>query len=131
MYEQETAGIVVRAEPTFLAAESTPQTSRYVWSYTIEIENRGPRIVRLMTRRWEITDAHGAIQHVQGEGVVGQQPVIEPGEAFRYTSACPLVTSSGWMVGTYTLVEIDTGDVIEVAIPAFALDSPDSSKLAN
>jgi ApaG protein len=131
VYEQETRGIIVRAEPVYLEAESTPQNERYVWAYTIEIENRSAEIIRLLTRRWVITDAHGATQHVQGEGVVGQQPVIEPGEAFRYTSACPLGAASGWMVGVYTMIAIDSGNVLEVAIPAFPLDSPYSAKFAN
>jgi len=131
VYEQETRDIVVRAEPIYLDDESDPDAGRYVWAYTIEIENRGREIVQLLRRHWNITDGHGQRQEVRGEGVVGKQPVIEPGEAFRYTSACPLTSPSGWMVGLYHMIDVETGAAFEIAIPPFALESPFSSKLAN
>ena len=131
MYEQETNGIVVRAEPAYLEAESTPEAHRYVWAYTIEIENRRPENVQLLNRHWRITDLNGLVQEVHGEGVIGQQPVIEPGEAFRYTSACPLGTPSGWMTGAYEMIGLDRGEPFLVAIPPFALDSPRAEKFAN
>jgi ApaG protein len=131
VYEQETRNIVVRADPHFLEAESEPAEGRYVWGYTIEIENRGPALVQLLRRHWRITDGRGVSQDVRGDGVIGKQPVIEPGEAFRYTSACPLSAPSGWMVGAYSMVEVETGEPFDIAVPAFALDSPYASKLAN
>lgn len=131
MYEQETNGIIVRAEPAYLEAESAPEASRYVWAYTIEIENRSAEIVQLLHRHWRITDLNGLIQEVHGEGVIGQQPVIEPGEAFRYTSACPLDTPNGWMAGAYEMIALDRGEPFLVAIPPFALDSPHAERLAN
>ncbi|MGH6952436.1 MAG: Co2+/Mg2+ efflux protein ApaG, partial [Vitreimonas sp.] len=85
MYEQETSGMVVRVEPNFLAEESRPDEGRYVWAYTIEIENRTADPVKLLSRFWRITDENGLTQEVRGDGVIGQQPVIGPGQSFRYT----------------------------------------------
>jgi ApaG protein len=127
MYEQETRNVLVRAEPSFLEAESDPDESRFVWAYTIEIENRGKEPVQLLSRRWAITDAQGVTQQVKGSGVIGQQPVIHPGEAFRYTSAAPLAQPSGIMVGAYEMFGLDAGESFEIAVPAFALESPFSA----
>jgi ApaG protein len=131
MYEQETAGVMVRVEPQFLAEESEPDENRFVWAYTIEIENRSPEAVQLVSRTWRITDANGVTQEVQGQGVVGQQPVIEPGESFRYTSAAPLAAPSGVMMGAYSMLRVDGGEAFDIAVPAFALDSPHETRLAN
>lgn len=123
MYERETRGIFVRVMPDYLEEQSSPEQGRFVWAYTIEIENRGLEVVRLVERRWEITDALGRTQEVRGPGVVGEQPVLEPGETFRYTSGAPLPTPSGLMVGAYRMETAD-GEPFEVAVPAFSLDSP-------
>ncbi|MBN8605932.1 MAG: Co2+/Mg2+ efflux protein ApaG [Caulobacterales bacterium] len=131
MYEQETAGVVVRVEPNFLAGESKPDEGRFVWAYTIEIENRSGDAVKLISRFWRITDENGHTQEVHGEGVVGKQPLIAPGESFRYTSAAPLGAPSGVMMGSYSMVRPSDGEAFDIAVPLFALDSPHVSKLAN
>ncbi len=131
MYEAETNGIHVRVAPSFLPQESDPEERRWFWAYTIEVENRGARTVQLVTRHWRITDAMGAQSSVDGDGVIGKQPVIRPGDCFRYTSGCPLAAPSGMMGGHYTMVETDTGRAFDVTIPTFALDSPGGLGLAN
>jgi len=131
MYEQETSGFVVRVEPQFLPEESAPDDGRFVWAYTIEIENRSAETVQLIARFWRITDENGLTQEVRGEGVVGQQPVLEPGQSFRYTSAAPLAAPSGMMVGAYSMQRLDGGGAFDVAVPMFALESPHRARLAN
>lgn len=131
MYEQETAGMIVRVEPSFMPEESKPEDGRYVWAYTIEIENRTPDPVKLLSRHWRITDENGLTQDVRGEGVIGQQPVIGPGQSFRYTSAAPLAAPSGVMMGEYSMQRVDNGHSFEIKVPLFALDSPHNSKMAN
>jgi ApaG protein len=131
MYEQETAGVIVRVEPQFLPEESEPDEGRYVWAYTIEIENRSPDSLQLISRFWKITDENGLTQEVRGPGVIGQQPVIEPGESFRYTSAAPLAAPSGVMLGAYSMQRVDNGEAFDIAVPAFALESPHQSRLLN
>lgn len=131
MFEQETAGVVVRAEPQFLPAESDPAQSRFVWAYTIEIENRSPESVQLLSRYWRITDQNGAVQEVRGEGVIGQQPVIGPKESFRYTSAAPLAAASGIMSGAYTMRRVGDDTTFDIAVPTFPLDPPQQDRLAN
>lgn len=131
MYELETAGLMVRVEPQFLPEESDPAQNRFVWAYTIEIENRSETDVRLMSRYWRITDAKGVTQEVRGEGVIGQQPMIPPGQSFRYTSAAPLAAPSGMMMGAYSMVRLDDGAPFDIAVPPFLLDSPHQTQLAN
>jgi ApaG protein len=131
MYEQETAGLVVRVEPQFLPEESAPDENRYVWSYTIEIENRSPGVVKLLSRYWQITDENGHTQEVRGPGVIGQQPEIGPGQSFRYTSAAPLAAPSGLMLGAYSMQRVENGEAFDIAVPAFALDSPHQSRMLN
>jgi ApaG protein len=131
MYEQETSGLLVRVEPQFLPEESNPDEGRFVWAYTIEIENRSKADVRLISRYWRITDAKGVTQEVRGEGVVGQQPLIQPGQSFRYTSAAPLAAPSGMMMGAYSMQRIDDGSSFDITVPTFLLDSPHGSTLAN
>jgi ApaG protein len=131
MYEQETAGVVVRVEPQFLPEESAPDEGRFVWAYTIEIENRSPETVQLISRFWRITDENGLTQEVRGPGVIGQQPVIPPGQSFRYTSAAPLAAPSGVMLGAYSMQRVDNGEAFDIAVPAFALESPHHARLAN
>ncbi len=131
MFEQETAGIMVRVEPKFLPEDSEPDENRFVWSYTIEIENRSPDTVQLMSRFWRLTDANGVTQEVAGAGVVGQQPVIPPGQCFRYTSAAPLAAPSGMMVGAYSMIRVESGEEFDIAVPLFALDPPQENRRAN
>ena len=123
MYEQETAGVLVRVEPQFLPDESAPDEGRYVWAYTIEIENHGSATVQLMSRVWRITDETGLTQEVRGPGVVGEQPRLEPGESFEYTSGCPLPTPFGSMQGSYEMERGD-GSHFRAAIARFELREP-------
>ena len=123
MYEQITRGIRVSVEPNYVENQSAPEDRRYVWAYTVRIDNDSRETVQLKTRYWRITDAMGQTEEVWGEGVVGQQPVIRPGEGFEYTSGAPLATPSGLMVGRYGMETVD-GVAFEVDIPAFSLDSP-------
>ena len=123
MYSKTTQGIKVTALPRYLDEQSEPGGNRYVWSYTIVLENQGTETVKLLNRYWHITDGLGRTQEVRGPGVVGEHPVLKPGEAFRYTSGVPLSTPSGIMVGEYEMV-CENGDKIHVAVPAFSLESP-------
>ncbi|MGH6960246.1 MAG: Co2+/Mg2+ efflux protein ApaG [Dongiaceae bacterium] len=123
MYSQTTRSIIVTVKPFFLDDQSSPDESHYVWAYHVRIENRGEQTVQLRNRYWRITDSLGRIQEVRGAGVVGEQPVLRPGETFEYTSGTPLPTPSGFMVGTYQM-ETDAGETFDVAVPAFSLDSP-------
>ncbi len=123
MYERTTRGIRVKVRPNFLESQSDPDDGRFVWAYTVRIENNSADSVRLRTRYWRITDAKGLTEEVRGDGVVGEQPVIKPGEGYEYTSGAPLATPSGMMVGRYGM-ETATGETFEVDIPAFSLDSP-------
>jgi len=123
MYTSETRSIRVSVKPQYLDSNSEPEKGQYVWGYTILIENRGKEIVQLLTRFWEITDANGLKQIVHGDGVIGEQPVLGPGEDFEYTSGAPLGTSSGFMSGSYGMTT-DKGEAFDVEIPAFSLDSP-------
>lgn len=123
MYNAATKGIEVTVKPFFLEDQSAPQDGHFVWAYWVRIENCGGETVQLRNRFWKITDGLGRMQEVRGEGVVGEQPVLKPGEAFEYTSGTPLATPSGIMVGTYEM-ETEDGDFFKVSIPAFSLDSP-------
>lgn len=123
MYERTTRGIRVTVRPSYLDKQSDPSDGRFVWSYTVRIENGSGDAVRLRTRYWRITDALGQTEEVRGVGVVGEQPVIRPGEGFEYTSGAPLPTPSGLMVGRYGM-ETSGGEKFDVDIPAFSLDSP-------
>ena len=123
MYQHESSGVKISVMPDYLEDESEPENSHYVWAYTIEIENPGDVPVQLIARKWIITDAAGRTEHVQGLGVIGEQPVIEPGERFRYTSGAPLTTPSGFMQGSYEMQRQD-GESFAAEIPGFSLDRP-------
>jgi ApaG protein len=123
MYSEITEDIRITVEPSYLEKQSDPDENHYVWAYQIRIENLGGRRVQLRNRFWSITDAMGRTQVVQGPGVVGEQPLLDPGASFQYTSGCPLSTPSGIMVGHYEM-EGPGGEMFEVRIPAFSLDSP-------
>ena len=130
MYTATTRNITVRVQPQFLAEQSDPVSDQYVWLYTINIENGGTEAVQLLNRHWIITNAVGHVEEVQGPGVIGEQPVLQPGDSFQYTSGCPLRTPSGMMVGTYEMV--GPGDErFDIDIPAFSLDSPHQSRQLN
>jgi len=123
MFTKTTNHIKVTAIPRFMQEHSEPGEDHYVWAYTIQLENMGANTVQLVNRYWNITDAQGLIQEVEGEGVVGEQPVLKPGEAFRYTSGTALSTPSGIMHGKYEMTTPE-GSRFHIDIPAFSLDSP-------
>ena len=128
MYRTVTHEIEVKVVPEFLADRSSPENGYFFWAYTITLTNLGREQVQLKTRHWRITDAHGKLQEVRGAGVIGEQPVLKPGQNFEYTSGVPLPTSSGFMVGTYGMVT-EAGEPFDIEIPAFSLDLPqDDSK---
>ncbi len=130
MYQSVTCDIEVTVTPEYLAERSSPENGEYFWAYTIEITNRSSRTVQLRTRHWRITDGLGRKQEVRGPGVVGKQPVLKPGESFEYTSGVPLPTPSGFMTGTYGMVT-DNGELFDIAIPTFSLDSPEGRRTLN
>lgn len=115
--------ILVEATPYYIDAQSSPEQNRFVFAYTITITNVGSVSVRLMTRQWLITDANGKIQEVNGEGVVGEQPYLHPGDSFRYTSAAMIETPVGVMQGKYQMLS-DNGDSFPAEIPKFTLSIP-------
>ena len=123
MYEATTRGIRIRVTPQYLEEQSSPDESEFFWAYTIDIQNESDETVQLRSRVWRITDGQGQTEEVRGPGVVGETPVIQPGGTFTYTSGCPLRTPSGIMVGSYQMVDAK-GQLFDVAIPAFSLDSP-------
>jgi len=130
MYQATTESIRVRVEPQFLPERSDPDRNVYFWAYRIEIANEGRSPAQLLSRYWRIIDANGHMEEVRGPGVVGEQPVLEPGETFVYTSGVPLATTSGLMSGSYTMVD-DTGRTFDVEVPAFSLDTPFSTAVRN
>jgi ApaG protein len=130
VYEAVTRNIAVKVTPRFLPERSSQEKSYYFWAYTIEITNRGSETVQLKTRHWRITDSFGRLQEVKGAGVVGEEPVLEPGASFEYTSGVPLQTPSGFMAGTYGMVT-NAGDRFEIDIPTFSLDSPEERRSIN
>jgi ApaG protein len=130
MYNATTKDIRVTVEPHFLQDRSDPAQNQFFWAYTVEIANSGPAPVQILGRHWIITDANGRREEVRGAGIVGEQPTIEPGASFTYTSGCPLSTPSGTMVGAYQAADA-AGKVFSVAIPAFSLDLPGSKRVLN
>jgi len=123
MFTKTTRDIKVTASPNFLADYSEPTDNHYVWSYTIHLENYGQTPVQLINRHWKITDAKGVTHEVRGAGVIGEQPVLKPGESFQYTSGTALAAPSGVMLGEYGMVTLE-GEHFDVEVPAFSLDSP-------
>jgi ApaG protein len=118
-----TRGFRVAVAPSYLADHSEPESGRFVFGYRIRITNESGRRARLVSRRWLIMDAEGERQEVQGEGVVGQQPLLEPGQSFAYASFCPLPTTRGTMEGAY-IMQGDGGEVFEIEIGRFYLLGP-------
>ena len=130
MYSEITQEIKISVDTTFVEEQSEPDDFHFVWAYHIRIENGGGETVQLLRRHWHITDSQGRVHEVRGDGVVGEQPVLEPGECFEYTSGTPLSTPSGFMVGSYQMVTRE-GNHFSVPIPAFSLDSPHDISLVN
>ena len=130
MYSETTRAIRISVDTSYIDDQSEPDDFHYVWAYHIRIENNGDETVQLLRRNWHITDSKGRVQEVRGEGVVGEKPVLEPGEAYEYTSGTPLSTPSGFMVGSYQMVNED-GKRFSVSVPAFSLDSPHEIGLVN
>jgi ApaG protein len=127
MYRTVTRQIEVQVVPRFLSERSSPENGYFFWAYTVTLTNRGGETVQLKTRHWRITDANGKLQEVRGAGVVGEQPVLKPGENYEYTSGVPLPTPSGFMVGTYGMVTA-AGELFDIEIPAFSLDLPQEGR---
>ena len=123
MYTKTTRSVTITVRPEYLEDQSKPDENHYVWAYHIRIDNQGEQTVQLLTRYWRIVDSAGRAHEVRGPGVVGEQPVLKPGESFEYSSGTPLATPSGFMVGTYQMTT-EGGQTFDVAIPAFSLDSP-------
>jgi ApaG protein len=122
-----TEGVVVRVVSNFLEDQSVPAQNRWFWSYHIRIENHRDDPVQLLTRHWKITDGHGSVNHVDGDGVVGEQPLLKPGGSHDYVSGCPLSTPSGIMEGHYRFIRAD-GSTFLVEIPRFKLVAPATAR---
>ncbi len=119
-----TRNLRVTVRTYYLADQSEPERGQYVWAYRVTIANEGREAVQLLKRTWLITDGLGRTQRVHGDGVVGEQPVLDPSESFEYTSGTPLATPSGFMRGLYHMVVTATGEAFDATIPSFSLDSP-------
>jgi ApaG protein len=130
-YAATTRDITVTVQPYFLEEQSVPDAGHFVWAYHVRIQNGGEQTVQLLTRHWMITDAQGHVHEVRGDGVVGKQPVLRPGETFEYASGTPLATPSGIMMGSYQMQAADTGEQFDITIPAFSLDSPHNRVVVN
>lgn len=130
MYKATTRDIEVIVEPFYLEEQSDPAESHYVWGYRITIVNESDQVVKLRSRYWRITDGNGHVEEVHGAGVIGEQPVLNPGDSFQYSSGCPLKTTSGVMAGYYTMQTSD-GERFNIEIPAFSLDLPDQLRTLN
>lgn len=123
-YSAQTRDVIVRVSVSFLPEQSDPESRNWFWAYHIRLENVGEQDVQLLTRRWVIIDGRGARHLVEGEGVVGEQPVIAPGKSYDYVSGCPLDTPTGSMEGSYQMVDAE-GTLFDVAIPRFSLVGPE------
>jgi ApaG protein len=122
-----TDGVTVRVAPHFLEDQSAPDQSRWFWSYHIRIENHRDDPVQLLSRHWKITDSRGMVNHVDGDGVVGEQPLLQPGGSHDYVSGCPLSTPIGMMEGHYRFTRAD-GSTFLVEIPRFELVAPETTR---
>lgn len=130
MFKATTQGITVTVMPVYIDERSDPAQSQYFWAYRVTLENGSDAAVKLISRHWKIMDGEGHQEEVHGEGVVGEQPVIAPGESFAYTSGCPLNSPSGIMKGSYTM-QSSKGDLFDIEIPAFPLDLPGLDPVIN
>lgn len=129
-YTETTRMVTVVVHPIFLEQESDPEKSSFMWAYRIRIENNGDEPVQLLSRYWRITDGLGRTQEVRGDGVVGDQPLLEPGEHYEYTSGVPLQTPTGFMGGSYQMIT-GMGERLDIAVPTFSLDSPFDRRTVN
>lgn len=130
MYSAMTRNITVTVKPFYMPDRSDPEESRYVWGYRVTIDNQSDDTVKLLSRYWHITDGTGKVEEVRGAGVVGEQPQLDPGDSYQYTSGCPLSTPSGFMVGRYTMRNAQ-GEQFDIEIPAFSLDLPGKPRSVN
>ncbi len=130
MYRAITNEIEVTAEPWYRPDQSDPDTGRFVWSYRITIINHSGSSVQLVSRYWRIVDETGHVEEVRGPGVVGEQPILGPGDSYQYVSGCPLRARSGTMAGYYEML-IEDGSPLRVTIPAFSLDLPTVKRVLN
>ena len=130
MYTKTTKKISITVNPYFLEDQSEPDDQHFVWAYQVTINNLSKDVIQLKNRYWKIIDSNGIKQEIKGEGVVGEQPVLNPGEKFEYTSGTPLTTPSGFMEGHYEM-KLKNGSLFEVSIPQFSLDSPFTSNKLN
>lgn len=126
MVTATTRDISVTVETSYLEKQSDPDEQYFVWAYRIIIANHSNQTVQLLSRHWKISDGQGRVQEVRGEGVIGEQPILEPGANYTYSSGTPLQTPSGFMHGSYQM-QSDDGERFDVDIPAFSLDSPHDS----
>lgn len=124
MSDTTTRQVRIRVEPEYLPAQSTPQSQRWLFAYHVTIENQGSVAVQLLNRHWVITNGEGEVDEVRGPGVVGQQPQLQPGESFSYTSGCPLDTPVGTMHGEYEMQLADSGERFLARIAPFRLAVP-------
>ena len=130
MFKATTHDVSVTVMPVYIDERSNPAASQYFWAYRVAIENNSDQTLQLLTRYWHITNSNGHVEEVSGDGVIGEQPIMKPGENFSYTSGCPLQTPSGIMVGHY-MMQGEGGKILKVEIPAFPLDLPDLSPVIN
>lgn len=139
-FEATTDNIRVSVRPVYLQDHSEPDEAKFVWAYTIDVENLSNQIVQLLNRHWIITDATGKVEEVKGPGVIGKQPRLNPGQGFNYTSFCHLKTDSGFMGGTFEMINhskdkasavSNEGFLFSVEIPVFSLDLPNLAKALN
>ncbi len=126
MVTATTRDISVTVETSYLEKQSDPDEQYFVWAYRITIANHSNQTVQLLSRHWKISDGQGRVQEVRGEGVIGEQPILEPGANYTYSSGTPLQTPSGFMHGSYQM-QSDDGERFDIDIPAFSLDSPHDS----
>ncbi|MEI8295928.1 MAG: Co2+/Mg2+ efflux protein ApaG [Alphaproteobacteria bacterium] len=129
-YSKTTNGINITVYPSYLDEQSSPANNHFLWAYHVCIENKGRQTIQLRSRHWRVIDSLGRTQDIHGGGVVGEQPIIDPGDTFEYTSGTPLVTPSGVMVGSYHM-ELETGEILIVPVPTFSLDSPHQNIVLN
>jgi ApaG protein len=130
MYRQITNNIEITVTPEYEDEQSSPLDNFFIWEYNIHIKNNGPDIVQLLRRHWVLVDDKGQMQEIEGDGVIGLQPVLKQGEEFEYSSSVHLTEPSGVMMGSYYMAKMD-GDTIKVEIPSFSLDCPHIQKIAN
>lgn len=130
MYRQITNDIEVTVNPEYEDDQSSPFDNFFIWEYNIKIKNNSSDIVQLLRRHWVLVDDKGQVQEIEGDGVIGLQPVLKQGEEFDYTSSVHLTQPSGVMMGSYEMAKMD-GDIIKVEIPSFSLDCPHVKKMAN